>query len=232
VQIKKERLVQVTRCTGSQTVKSVYCGFQSRSGEEQYDKFHDPIVIEPADCRLAAKTSRFKLNGRDYPFEMNVRRSVIFNLVGRLDNNGNCEVGLFEVKGVPLRSQVASVMYEIYVRQEWARANDLTGTIKLSEYLMGTTTDRTLVDSGEGTYVWDYSQDACPDMLLVSLYRGRIKVLTNSTATFTDNTSIVSRRDKNQVAGLELKETTILCGRVTRRRTSRTLLCSSTPWSR
>jgi hypothetical protein len=34
---------------------------------------------------------------------------------------------------VPLKSQTASAMYEIYVRQEWARANDLTGTIKLSE---------------------------------------------------------------------------------------------------
>jgi hypothetical protein len=88
-------------------------------------------------------------------------------------------VGLFEVNGVPLKSQTAMAMYEIYVRQEWARANDLTGTIKLSEYLMGNTTDRTLVVSGEGTYVWDYSQDACPDTL-VNLYRGSIKVLTNS----------------------------------------------------
>jgi hypothetical protein len=77
---------------------------------------------------------------------------------------------------------------------------------------MGTTTDQTLVDSGEGTYVWDYLQDACPDTL-VSLYRGRSKLLTNSTVTFTDGTAIVSRRDKNKVAGLELKETMILCGR-------------------
>jgi hypothetical protein len=29
--------------------------------------------------------------------------------------------------------RAARAMYEIYVRQEWARANDLTGTIKLSE---------------------------------------------------------------------------------------------------
>jgi hypothetical protein len=107
---------------------------------------------------------------------------------------------------------VAIAVYEIYVRQKWARANDLTGSIKLSEYLMSTSKDRTLVDSGEGTYIWDYSQDACPDTL-VSLYRGRIKVLTNSTATFTDGTAIMSGRDKNQVAGLELKETKILCGR-------------------
>jgi hypothetical protein len=30
VQIKKERLMQVSRCTASQTVRSFYCGFQSR----------------------------------------------------------------------------------------------------------------------------------------------------------------------------------------------------------
>ncbi len=71
---------------------------------------------------------------------------------------------------------------------------------------MGTTTDRALVDSGEGTFVWEHSKDACPDTL-VSLYRGPIKVLTNSTASFTDGTAIVSGRDKSQVAGLELKDT-------------------------
>ncbi len=128
-------------------------GFRAVRGPEQYAKFHDPIVIEPADCRQAAKTGQFKLGGKDY-----------------------------------------------------------TGTIKLSEYLMGTIMDWTIVDSGEGTYVWDYSQDACPDTL-VSLYRGGIKVLTNSTASFTDGTAIVAGRDKNQVPGLELKETMILCGR-------------------
>ncbi len=129
---------------------------------------------------------------------MNVRRSIIVDLVGGLDNDGNCEVGMYEVNGMPLRNQMATAMYEIYVRQEWARANDLTGTIKLSEYLMGTTTDWTLVDSGEGTYVWDHSQDACPDTL-VSLYRGQIKVLTNSTASFTDGTAIVGTRTRSPV---------------------------------
>ncbi len=75
---------------------------------EGYDKFRYPIVIEPADCRLAAKTVRFKLNGKDYLFEMNVRRSVIVDLVRGLDNNNNCEVGLFEVGGTLLSCQVAS----------------------------------------------------------------------------------------------------------------------------
>jgi hypothetical protein len=58
--------------------------------------------------------------------------------------------------------------------------------------------------------VWDHSQDACPDTL-VSLYRGRIKVLTNLTATFTDRTAFVSGKDKSQIAGLDLKEAMVLC---------------------
>ncbi len=105
-------------CPASQTVKSTYCRFQRCSGPERYGKFHDPIMFEPVDCRQAAKTGRFKLNGKDYPFKMNVRKSVIVNLVGGLDNNGNCKVGLFEVKGVPQKSLMATGMYEIYVRQE------------------------------------------------------------------------------------------------------------------
>ncbi len=109
VQIKKERLVQVTRCMATQTVKSVYCGWQSRTGPERYTKFHDPITVEPADCRRAAKTGRFKLNGKDYPFKMNVRQGVVVDLVGSLDNYGNCEVGLFEFNGVTLKNQVAGL---------------------------------------------------------------------------------------------------------------------------
>ncbi len=46
---------------------------------------------------------------------------MIVNLIGGLDNNSNCEVSLFEVKGMPLKGQVVTAMYEIYVCQEWAR---------------------------------------------------------------------------------------------------------------
>ena len=33
-------------------------------------------------CRRAAKTGRFKLNGKEHPFEMNVRQGVTVDLVG------------------------------------------------------------------------------------------------------------------------------------------------------
>ncbi len=135
----------------TETVTTQHCGWQSHAGPGRYAKFHSPITIEPADCRQAAKTGRLKLRGKEHPFEMNVRKGVTVELVGSLDDYGNCRVGVFHLNGMTWESQMATAIYEIYVRQEWARANDLTGSIKLSEYLMGTTTDRALVDSGEGT---------------------------------------------------------------------------------
>ena len=94
---------------------------------------------------------------------MGVKTDFSVYLVGGLDAQGNCEVGAYEVDGEMLTNQVVLASYEVDIRQEWARTNDLIGTIKLSEALIATTTDRATVDSGEGTYVWDYSQDACPD---------------------------------------------------------------------
>jgi hypothetical protein len=103
------------------------------------------------------------------------------------------------------------------IKHEWARANDLTGTIKLTESLVATTMDRATVDSGEGTYLWDFSQDACSDTL-ISLCSGPIKVLTNLMKTFTDGTAIVSGGKKNQVACLELKKTMVLCSRAAQKK--------------
>jgi hypothetical protein len=51
-----------------------------------------------------------------------------------------------------------------------------------AEYLMATTTDQTAVDSGEGTYVWDYSQNAFPDVLVQRSHQG------DTMTTFTDGT--------------------------------------------
>jgi hypothetical protein len=135
VQMEKERVVQVTGCTAAQTIESFYCIFCC--ARVKRNKKFQSIVIELAHFKLAAKTGKFKINRKAYPFEMIVRRSVIVNLIGGLNNNGNCEIRLFEVNGMPLRSQLATSEYEIYSQQEWARPNHLTGSIKLLDYLMG-----------------------------------------------------------------------------------------------
>jgi hypothetical protein len=68
------------------------------------------------------------------------------------------------------------------------------------------------MDSAEGTYIWSHSEESCPDTI-VKLYSTPIKVLTNTSATFNGRLAIVEGRDKNQVAGLEITETFLLCGR-------------------
>jgi hypothetical protein len=50
LQIKKECLVQVTRCTASQTRQVGLLRVPEPLGVERYENFHEPIVIEPADC--------------------------------------------------------------------------------------------------------------------------------------------------------------------------------------
>jgi hypothetical protein len=69
VQIKKERLVQVTRCTVTQTIKSVYSGWQSRTGPKRYAKFHDPITIEPADGRESGQDRALQAQREGLPVQ-------------------------------------------------------------------------------------------------------------------------------------------------------------------
>jgi hypothetical protein len=86
---------------------------------------------------------------------MGIKTYFSVYIVGGLDAQGNCEVGAYEVDSEMLTGQVVLASYEVDIKQEWAPANDLIGTIKLSESLIATTTDRATVDSGEGTYVWN-----------------------------------------------------------------------------
>ncbi len=67
------------------------------------------------------------------------RQTLVFISWGGLDAQGNCEVGAYEVDGEMLTGQVVLASYEVDIRQEWARTNDLIGTIKLREALIATT---------------------------------------------------------------------------------------------
>jgi hypothetical protein len=78
--------------------------------------------------------------------------------------------------------------------------------------LIAPVTDRSMMDTQDGTYVWEYSQEDCPDSI-VQLYLGSIKVLSNSSTSYVGDLAIVEGSEKDQVAGLELTESFLLCGR-------------------
>ena len=72
------------------------------------------------------------------------------------------------------------------------------------------------MDTQDGTYVWEYSQEDCPDSI-VQLYLGDIKVLSYSSSSYVGGLAIVEGSEKDQVAGLELTESFLLCGRAAMR---------------
>jgi len=72
-------------------------------------------------------------------------------------------------------------VYEVMVLKQWARANKVSRMLTVSSGIMVPLPDKSAQDSTQGTYVWDYSQESCPDTL-VQLYLGPMKVLTNASA--------------------------------------------------
>jgi hypothetical protein len=81
--------------------------------------------------------------------------------------------------------------------------------------LIAPVTDRSMIDTQDGTYVWEYSQEDCPDSI-VQLYLGSIKVLSNSSTSYVGSLAIVEGSEKDQVVGLELTESFLLCAPTSR----------------
>jgi hypothetical protein len=92
-----------------------------------------------------------------------------------MDDDSNCESGII---GKTLSGQAAQGLYETTLCEEFARMNELTRSITLSSEIQGRIADKSLVDSLEGTVVWEYESMACPQTI-VQLYKGLMKVYTD-----------------------------------------------------
>ncbi len=217
VQLKKERLIQVTRCQVIETMVSQYCGFRSRVGVTRYHKFREPYDISAAVCRTAAKDKTITTEKKVYPVKMGTTTSHTQFITGSLDDSHTCQVGVVDYGGKVLGDQTAQAIFEVTIREEWARVNDVTGMITMaSSGIIAPVKDQTVMDSAEGTYVWQHTEQACPDSI-VQLYYGEVKVLTglpeDGPETFVGGLVIVEGRNKDQVAGLEITENLVMCGR-------------------
>jgi hypothetical protein len=109
-----------------------------------------------------------------------------------------------------LREQAAQGLNEITLREEFAKMNKLTGSMKLSSGVQARVSDKSLVGSLKRTFVWEYNLMACPQMI-VQLHRGQTKIYPNQTNIYEGSTAVVEHKDKDQAAGLEIDESFILC---------------------
>jgi hypothetical protein len=216
LQMKMERLVQITRCHVVESVLSQYCGWQIRAGVVRYLKFREPYMVEPAACRHANKTGMLAIHKKSYAVHMDTVKSYTNFTEGSLDSGYNCQVGTHTHGEVIFDRQVTQRVMEVSTRMEWACVNKASGMITTTSCLIAPVTDRSMMDTQDGTYVWEYFQEDCPDSI-VQLYLGNIRVLSNSSMSYVVGLAIVEGSEKDQVAGLELTESFLLCGRAAMR---------------
>jgi hypothetical protein len=212
VQIKQDRIIPVFRCIVVETLISQYCGMFSAAGVTRYIRFWELKPLEAWECRQARRSGKIVINRQT--LEGQDRSNPITQHVPgrRLDDDSRCEVGNVTLPdGKALDGQAAQGLYEITLREEFARLNELTGSLTLTSGVQVAAGDKSIVDSLEGTVVLEYDSMACPQTI-VRLYRGMMKAYVNQTNTYEGSTVVVEHQDKDQAAGLELAESFILCG--------------------
>jgi hypothetical protein len=99
--------------------------------------------------------------------------------------------------GKTLGCQSALGLYEITLREEFAKMNELTVGITLSSGVQARLSDKSLVDSLEGIIVWEYDSMACPQMI-VQLYKGLMKIHMNQTNIYEGSTAVVHRTQRQR----------------------------------
>jgi hypothetical protein len=211
VQIKQDRMITVFRCIVVETLVAQYCGMFSAAGVTRYIRFRELKPLEAWECRQARRSGQIIINGRTLKGKIGATASHSMYLAGGLDDDSRCEVGIVTLPdGKVLNGQVTQGLYEITLREEFARLNELTGSLTLTSGVQAAAGDKSIVDSLEGTVVWEYDSMACPQTI-IRLYRGMMKAYANQTNTDEGSTVVVEHQDKDQAAGLELAESFILC---------------------
>jgi hypothetical protein len=212
VQIKQDRMIPVFRCTVIETLVAHYCGMFSAAGVTQYLKFRELKPLEAWECRKARKNGQLLINVRPISGRIGATVSHTMFLAGDLDDDSNCEVGTVTLRnGKVLGGMASQGLYEITLREEFARMNKLTGSLTLTSGIQARAADKSIADSLEGTVVWEYDPMECPQTI-VKLYKGMMKAYVNQTSTYEGSTVVVEHQDKDQAAGLEVAESFIVCG--------------------
>jgi hypothetical protein len=157
VQIKQDRMIPIFRCVVIETIISQYCGMFSAAGVARYIRFREPRTLEAWECRQARKSGKVIINDRTFQGKIGATAFHSMFLAGGPDDKSNCEVGIISFpNGQTLGGQAAQGLYKITLREEFARLNELTGSLMLTSGVELTAGDKSIVDNLEGTVVREY----------------------------------------------------------------------------
>jgi hypothetical protein len=157
----------------------------------RYLKFRELMPLEAWECRKARMNGQFLINGRPVSGRVGATMSHTMFLAGDLDDESNCKVGTVTLRDRKVLGGMASQgLYEITLREEFARMNELTGSLMLTSGVQARTADKSIADCLEGTVVWEYDPMECLQTI-VKLYKGMMKAYVNQTSTYEGSTVVV-----------------------------------------
>jgi hypothetical protein len=138
VQIKQDRMIPVFRCVVVETLVAQYCGMFSAAGVARYIRFRELKPLEAWECRKAKRSGQLITNGRTVNGKIGATASHTMFLSGGLNDESRCEVGKATLPNSKVLNGLASQgLYEITLREEFARLNELTGSLTLTSGVHG-----------------------------------------------------------------------------------------------
>jgi hypothetical protein len=111
-------------------------------------RFRELKPLEAWECRQARRSGKILLNGRMVKGKVGVTESHTMFLSGGLDDDNRCEVGMVTLPdGKVLNGLASQGLYDITLREEFARLNEVTGSLTLTSGVQAWAADKSIVDS-------------------------------------------------------------------------------------
>jgi hypothetical protein len=130
IQIKQDRMIPVFRCLVIETIISQYCGHCPQQASRGTSASESPKHWKPGSAAKQGKMGRSSLTGARC--RQRYGPHAMF-LSGAMDDDSNCEIGIISFpNGKTLGGQTAQSLYEVTLREEFSRLNELTGGLTLT----------------------------------------------------------------------------------------------------
>jgi hypothetical protein len=131
--MKQDRIVPIFGCQVFETINSQYCSHWSFSGITQYVWFWEPMLLEAWECRQARGHGKVVLSWHTIQATSGATVSHAIFLSRNLDDDSSFDVGMIRFhNSKTLSGQAAQGLYEIILREDFAKMGELTGSSMFS----------------------------------------------------------------------------------------------------
>ncbi len=203
------------------------CGFNSIMYGVQWPTWNKMKELTPKECRLAMKTGKVIISGREITVEVGKKVDVSFYSHGSVDRHGNCETENFVSGGAYFKHSYERTFIKIHVDKIRGSHDTQTEEVTFNNNVRAPFNDKVLRDAFVGTIVWDAMEPNC-SATVSQIYLGKAEVHYHRAtlegkgkgsalhAALSDHdplNAVIMVKSGSQFAGLVLQQPLHLCDR-------------------